>query len=115
MNRAGGVTVNWTGGDPNGYVQIQGMSFSGTTAETAVAAMFTCIAKSTDRTFSVPSWVLLALPASPTISAGGFSMTIPGNLGVSAASSTAARLQGSGLDFSYFSSQVGVSIGVPYQ
>ncbi len=115
VNRATGVTINWTGGDPSGHVQIQGMSFSGASVESAVTAMFTCIAKSTDRTFTVPSWVLLALPASPTVSAGGFSMTIPGTLSVSAASSTAARLQGSGLDFSYFSSQVGVSIGVPYQ
>ncbi len=110
MNRAGRVASHWIGGDPNGYVPIQGMSFAGATAVT----MFTCIAKSTDRTFTVPSWVLLALPASPTTSAGGFSYTIPGNLSVSAASSTAAGLEGSGLDF-HFSRQVGVSIGVPYQ
>ncbi len=115
VNRANGVTVTWTGGDPNGYVQIQGMSYAGTSASTAVSAVFTCIAKSTDGTFTVPSAVLLALPTSGSMSAGGMTITMPGTLGVAASSSTNARLQGSGLDFSYFTSQVGVSITVPYQ
>ena len=63
VNRAGGVTVNWTGGDPSGYVIISGSS-TNTSVNPAVSASFTCTARDSDLTFTVPPVVLLSLPAS---------------------------------------------------
>jgi hypothetical protein len=57
--RATGVTLNWSGGNPSGYVLISGFSNSGT-----AGALFTCTARISDLTFTVPSVVLLALPPS---------------------------------------------------
>jgi uncharacterized protein (TIGR03437 family) len=63
VNRAGGVTVNWTGGDPAGYVTISGSS-TNSSVNPAVSASFTCTARDSDLTFTVPPVVLLSLPAS---------------------------------------------------
>jgi len=59
VNRASGVTVHWTGGNPSGYVMITGSSTSGT-----ASASFSCTARVSDLMFAVPSVVLLALPPS---------------------------------------------------
>lgn len=62
INRSQGVTVTWTGGDPNGYVQISGNTFSNN-----VNAGFECFARGGDGAFTVPPSVLLALPTSPGV------------------------------------------------
>jgi hypothetical protein len=54
VNRQQGITVTWTGGDPNGFVYITGYS----------GAMFTCTAPASAGTFTVPPLVTNALPAS---------------------------------------------------
>jgi hypothetical protein len=58
VNRSQGYTVTWTGGDPNGYVQIAGGSGTNTLFNS-----FVCEARTTDGTFTIPSSVLLAIPA----------------------------------------------------
>ena len=67
--RANGVTVNWTGGDPNSLVQISGQSSVATSATTTIFARFDCVARIGDGTFTIPPAVLLALP--PTTDALG--------------------------------------------
>ena len=82
VNRASGVTVHWSGGNPSGYVSISGSStYYGGTLATSVIASFTCTARVSDQSFTVPSVVLLALPPSGSSTPGG--AVIPGSLDVS--------------------------------
>jgi len=60
VTRSQGVTVTWTGGESSSYVYIGGSSSSN-----AGSASFTCYAPVSAGTFTVPSYVLLALPAGP--------------------------------------------------
>ncbi len=62
VNRAGGVNVTWTGGATGSYVYISGGSSS---ASGTVSASFTCYAPASAGQFTVPSYVLLAMPAGP--------------------------------------------------
>ena len=78
VNRSQGVTVNWTGGDPNGWVQIFGFSLSDL-SENAVTGFFSCLERTSVGTFNVPAAILLALPPSPV---GGEIGTFSGALGV---------------------------------
>ena len=54
-----GVTVTWTGGAPDTYVEIYGSS---STAGGTVNVQFFCFEKAGAGRFLIPSWVLLALP-----------------------------------------------------
>jgi hypothetical protein len=82
VNRANGVTVNWTGGNPTGYVSITGSStYYGGTVATTIVASFSCTARVSDQTFTVPPVVLLALPPSGSALPGG--VAVPGELTVS--------------------------------
>ncbi len=82
VNRSAGVTLNWSGGDPNGTVYISGSSYNfalnSTTA--SVGASFNCQAPVSAGTFTVPPAVLLALPPSPVIAgiAAGGDLSIEG-------------------------------------
>lgn len=79
VNRAAGLPITWTGGTPDGYVTISGTStYYGATAKSNVTVTFTCTARASDGTFTVPPIVLLALP--PTASAPGSTIVIPGSL-----------------------------------
>jgi len=110
VNRANGVNVTWTGGDPAGYVQISGTSVAATNANDAVGASFTCTARTGDGSFTVPAIVLLSLPASVSIQ--GF--TIPGTLSVSSYSAS-TQFQATGLDFGSVSNTTINSNSVNYQ
>lgn len=68
VDRAAGQTITWTGGDPNGYVEIYGFSLS-EAADNAITGFFLCLERASARTFTVPPVVLLALPPSPAGSA----------------------------------------------
>ncbi len=114
VDRAAGVTVNWQGGDPSGFVTITGSSYVITTGTNAVGATFICTAKTSDGTFTVPPVVLLSLPASGSISAGGFSIPLPGGLSVTGSASF-SKIDASNLDFGYIYSQVGTFKTVTYQ
>jgi hypothetical protein len=61
VNRANGLTVTWKGGDPNGHVEM--VMFSAIDNTFNVGALAYCKASSNAGTFTIPSYVLLALPA----------------------------------------------------
>lgn len=63
VSRSQGVTVTWSGGDPNSYVEISGTSSSPQTPSTPVlGAGFVCYAPVSAGQFTVPSFVLLGMP-----------------------------------------------------
>lgn len=64
VSRASGLTVTWTGGTPDSYVEIDGSSATDNTGKTA--ASFQCLAPASAGSFTIPPSVLLAMPA------GGF-------------------------------------------
>lgn len=85
VNRSQGLTVNWTGADPNGYVVIYGYSSVGS-GTTAISSTFVCTERGSAGTFTVPSQVLLALPATPS-GGGGLTDLPPGALALTSGSS----------------------------
>lgn len=58
VTRSQGLTVTWTGGAPGSYVYI-----SGSAANQLVSGSYTCFAPISAGQFTVPSYVLLGLPA----------------------------------------------------
>ncbi len=96
VNRAAGVTLNWTGGDPNGTVDITGSSYNFALDSTtsSVGASFSCQAPVSAGTFTVPPAVLLALPPSGTIAG----VAIVGSLSIEALSAF-QQYTAPGLDF----------------
>lgn len=64
VDRSQGFTLDWTGG--SGNVFITGLSYA-LVNRTLVGAQFTCLAKASDTMFTVPPYVLMALPASVTV------------------------------------------------
>jgi uncharacterized protein (TIGR03437 family) len=83
ISRTTDLPITWTGAAENDVVTITGFSSS----ETRATATFICLERGSANRFSVPSWVLSALPAS----GNGF-------LSVSN-SPNPTRFQASGLDF----------------
>jgi uncharacterized protein (TIGR03437 family) len=63
VTRASGMTINWTAGSAAYNVVIRGTSYTDGTGQTG--ASFACLVPSSLNTFTVPSSVLLALPAGP--------------------------------------------------
>ncbi len=61
VTRSDGLTVTWTGGDPAGNVQILVNSALNNSFNAGGTA--TCIAPAGAGTFTIPPYVLLALPA----------------------------------------------------
>ncbi len=112
--RASGATVTWTGGDPAGYVTIAGQStLNGSTAATTVSVSFTCTARVSDGSFTVPPVVLLALP--PTVPAPGATFTIPGTLSVSTYGTLVTTIQASGIEFGGIGSVFTYGASATYQ
>jgi hypothetical protein len=98
VNRASGLTINWTGGDPSGYVTIAGTSTAyGSTAATSTTVSFTCTARVSDGSFTVPAVVLLGLPVSAP--APGSTVVLPGTLVVTNVGGSASFAPPSGIDF----------------
>jgi hypothetical protein len=63
VNRAAGVTVHWTEGDPAGIVQIVGTTgIPGPNGADAADVWITCTAAGSAGMFTIPPYVLLALP-----------------------------------------------------
>ena len=58
VTRSQGITIDWTGVDPSSYVSITGSS-----SNSNVTASFTCFAPQAALSFTVPSYITLALPA----------------------------------------------------
>jgi hypothetical protein len=96
ISRSQDLTVTWTGGT-SGMVRINGSSAN---PSTQASAAFNCVAPASAGTFTVPSWVLSALPAS------GLASDIPapaGFLMVGTMLTSPSRFQARGLDAGYFS------------
>jgi len=73
VNRSSPLTLNWTGGNATDLVQIIGSSSVTTgTGNNAVTSTteFICLTTAGQKTFTVPSSVLIQLPASPAGSSG---------------------------------------------
>jgi uncharacterized protein (TIGR03437 family) len=96
VNRSQGVTVNWTGGIPGTYVSIAG----GSTAVSA-SATFLCFAPVSAGTFTVPSYVTLAMP----VASGGINLLNQSN---------PTTFSASGINYTVAVAEVEDSIGVPY-
>ncbi|MGA3098923.1 MAG: hypothetical protein ABSF25_20905 [Bryobacteraceae bacterium] len=109
VTRSKGVTVNWTGGNSNTYVEISGSAFSGSSS-TSVGGYFYCTAPVSAGTFTVPASVLLSLPATGTVSG----IPIPGTLSVSNYTNP-AQFTASGLDFAFLQFYNSNSIQAAYQ
>lgn len=86
IDRAAGLTVTWTGGDPDTLVFITGSSFVSSATGIQTGATFQCYESNTAGRFAVPLSVLQQLPASASFSAGTVSIVLPGSLGVSSIS-----------------------------
>ena len=114
--RANGQLVTWSGGDPNGTVQITGFSFHlGTNQDgsDSVGAIFICTAPTSAGQFTVPAPVLLSLPPSSMIAGLPFQIATDS---LSIASNTnPVRFNATGLDYATASSSVSVGKNVTYQ
>ncbi len=67
--RADGLTVNWTGGDPNGFLEIEvrGLVFTAPGSNTVLAGVrATCLAPASAGTFFIPPTVFLTMPPVPS-------------------------------------------------
>lgn len=110
VDRSRGVTVRWTGGDPNGYTLITGIGFFYPSPNLGVASTFTCSERISAGRFTVPPVVLLSLP----VSGSTFGVVVPGGLTVSSFS-PAARFQASSLDLGVALSSVAISKNAFFQ
>jgi len=64
VDRTQNLTATWTGGNAGSYVYVSGTSTSkATSAIPAVTVGFSCLANADDGQFTVPSYILSALPA----------------------------------------------------
>jgi hypothetical protein len=92
LDRTQSLTVNWTGGDPNGYVLISGISISAISPKPGPHANFYCVEHASAGTFTVPDYVVLSMPPTFDGQLGGFQFGLAvGQLG-------ATRFTASGLD-----------------
>jgi hypothetical protein len=91
VQRAQGVTVNWSGVDPAALVEIRGVSAP--KDPTVGAVTFFCVEKAGAGQFTIPPNVLLTLPASGSATAAN-----PGALGLSVGVTGVARFTVPGVD-----------------
>jgi uncharacterized protein (TIGR03437 family) len=61
VTRSSGLTVTWSGGNDQTYVEIQGFSPAGDTGQ--IGASFQCNVPSSAGSFTIPPNILMALPA----------------------------------------------------
>ena len=96
IDRSLSFTVTWTGGNPGSYVVVGGTSTStGTAANSAVTVGFTCFANVADGQFSVPPYILSALP--------------PGTGAVQMQNDIYLPLQATGIDIGLAGGEIAVS------
>jgi uncharacterized protein (TIGR03437 family) len=106
VTRANGLPLTWTGGDANGLVVIEGTSLAGADESNLSGGAFICTAKASDLHFTVPPVVLLSLPPSAVISAGGFS--IPTGSVILINSSNPVAFNANGLDYGFATSSISI-------
>jgi uncharacterized protein (TIGR03437 family) len=83
IDRTQPLTVNWTGGDANGYVIIEGASTLGPQNNPTYSINFGCLAPATAGTFTIPPAILMGMPTGGNAFAGLNVTTwaYPGTLG----------------------------------
>ena len=114
VSRSDGVTVNWSGGDPSGYVTVSGQSIAyGSTSANSVIVSFTCTARASDGSFTVPPSILMALPASAA-APGSQTLTL-GGLAVSGTSAPQSFPAPPGIQYASLSTLFAYSGSVTYQ
>ncbi|MEI9814821.1 MAG: hypothetical protein WDO18_20255 [Acidobacteriota bacterium] len=106
IDRNAGATITWTGGDPNGFVQVFAYGTLVNTQGGQVATGITCVAPSGDHSFTIPPYILAALP--PT-QAGN-----PAILGISGFAAP-KKISGGGLDLTFAAVVDHAGINVTYR
>jgi hypothetical protein len=114
INRAAGVTVTWTGGDPDTLVFISGSSFVNSPTGALTGASFQCYERNPAGRFSVPLAVLQQLPASGTLPAGTALIILPGSLAANSISKQ-VRVPVPGIDVFTLTSSYNYSFTARYQ
>jgi uncharacterized protein (TIGR03437 family) len=94
-----GQLITWTGGATGTYVEISGSSSS---SDFSVSASFVCLAPVSDQKFTIPSYVLLALPSGMG-SLGVFNFSNP------------VKFTATGIDYGYAEAGVLSEESVTYQ
>jgi hypothetical protein len=62
IDRTQPLTITWTGGDANGYVDIEGSGQVGPQNNPAFTTYFDCSAPTSARSFTIPPAILLSIP-----------------------------------------------------
>ncbi len=101
VSLANGVDIQWTGGDPNAMVEIQGVSSTPTQA-----GSFTCIVPNNGE-FMVSSDVLAVMPSTPAGTTAGNTLTV--------SNTTFVNFTAPGLDMGILSYEAGNTRNVVYQ
>lgn len=117
VNRSAGLTLNWTGGNASDLVRIFGISSTSTGTGTSAIVdswTFICTTNAGAGTFTVPSSILLQLPAVSAQSTTG-SGILEFASGVNPATFTAPLTAGGSIDSGLFLSSVGFGALVAYQ
>jgi hypothetical protein len=94
--RSQAVTINWVGGTAGGVMAIFGSSAD---PSTGAGATFQCLMPADSGTFTIPAWLLSALPASGVDPASGIAV---GFLAVGPTLPQPVRFQASGIDVGFF-------------
>jgi hypothetical protein len=102
ISRSQALTVTWTGGNPGTTMFISGTSTTPASGQTAgVTIGFTCVSLAEAGQFTVPSYILSALPA--------------GSGGVSVQNAIAQTFSASGLDLTTAEAAIDYSVFSTYQ
>jgi uncharacterized protein (TIGR03437 family) len=109
VTRTAGITVSWSGANPNSYVIISGTSMS----VAGSIAGFNCTANASAGQFTVPAGILLALPPSVILMEDGQSQPL-GTLTV-ASVTPPVRFNATGLNLGLVTTSVSFSQIVQYQ
>jgi len=98
INRSGGITVNWTGGEQSGVVVISGTSASSININGVAITAFVCTQNVSAGQFTVPASILTQLPASQVTGAGTVSIITRGSFSVTSSGKGARFTAPSGVD-----------------
>ncbi len=107
VTRSQDLTVTWTGGAASTYTLIMG--YSGYSTPLTAGALFLCVSPSSTGTFTVPSYVLSALPVSEVQSGVPTGMLLMGSI------TQPVSFTATGIDTGSISSQVAIGKMLQYQ
>jgi uncharacterized protein (TIGR03437 family) len=113
IDRNKDLTIDFSGGNPDDYVAIVGSSTSAPVNGQQSTVTFVCTEKASVGSFTIPSFVLSALPASGNITISGISG--PGGFLLVGNYPLSNTFSATGLDLGYFSETVVSGINIPYQ